>query len=442
MPQYDAGVRPSIGLQIKQARKQRQWSQAKLAHMLNRATGFRFTTTAKYVSKWERGERTPGYEWRPVIESVLDLDLDRAAPDAEAGSRSALSAESVPRHPEAATALGGLTRVQLTPTIYGSLAGDAWPGQYSEREHLDKALQDAGRYLDESVVEYFQGQLDQCMADDGAHGPTSALPAVLSIVGVVEKCAREVKPDVRRQLLRVGARGAEFAGWLYRDAYRPHRALYWRDRAVEWAQESGDWAMQGYILLKKSQSAWDERDGLRMLTLAQSAQAGHWSLSPLVQAEAAQQEARGLAMVGESPQLVNKKLSKAWELFTSAGDRHREPDQLGRHYSEDLLTMQSAICYCEAGEPLKAVEAYRGLLSQERFSYRDRGYFLSLMASALAVAREANSAVETGYHAMRVARQTKSQRTIKELERVCRLLEPWRGQSSVQELRSAVLAGN
>lgn len=64
MPDTDQKVRPAIGLQIKQARQQRRWSQAKLAYMLNRATGFRFTTTAKYVSKWERGERRPGYEWR------------------------------------------------------------------------------------------------------------------------------------------------------------------------------------------------------------------------------------------------------------------------------------------------------------------------------------------------------------------------------------------
>lgn len=82
------------------------------------------------------------------------------------------------------------------------------------------------------------------------------------------------------------------------------------------------------------------------------------------------------------------------------------------------------------------------LLAQERFSYRDRGYFLSLMASALAAAKEPLSAVETSYQAMHVARQTKSQRTIRELERMCQLLEPWRGQSSVRDLRSAVLTGN
>lgn len=421
-----AAIRRAIGAKIRRARRARRWSQSQLARALNHASGG-CVTDAHYVSRWERGERRPGYDWQPVIESVLDLDLDQTALEAEEGSESVRSATPVCPSPEP---------IQVMDSQVSE------DGHYGEREHLGKALQDAGRYLDESVAYHFQRQLDQCIADDGAHGPTSALPIVLSIVGVVERYAREVKPSVRRRLLNVGARGAEFAGWLYRDAYRPDRALYWRDRAVEWSQESGDWSMQGYILLKKSQSAWDERDGLRMLTLAQSVQAGPWKLSPLVQAEAAQQEARGLAMVGESAHLINRKLDEAWELFGSADDRHRQSDQLGCHYSENLLTMQSAICYCEAGEPLKAVEAYRGLIAQERFSYRDRGYFLSLMASALAAAKEPSGAIETGYHAMHVARQTKSQRTIKELERMCQLLEPWRGQSSVRDLRSAVLTGN
>ena len=62
--------------------------------------------------------------------------------------------------------------------------------------------------------------------------------------------------------------------------------------------------MQGYILLKKSQAAWDERDGLRMLTLGQAAHDGPWQLPPLVQAEVAQQEARGLAMTGDPALLL------------------------------------------------------------------------------------------------------------------------------------------
>jgi hypothetical protein len=138
-------------------------------------------------------------------------------------------------------------------------------------------------------------------------------------------------------------------GWLYRDAYQPRLAAHWRDRAVEWAQEAGDWPMQGYILLKKSQAAWDERDGVRMLNLAQAAHDGPWQLPPLVQAEVAQQEARGLAM-----------------------------GELGCHYDRALLTMQTAICYCEAGRPRQAAELYREHLDDERISRRDHGYFLSL----------------------------------------------------------------
>jgi hypothetical protein len=311
----------------------------------------------------------------------------------------------------------------------------------TERDHLTLALRDASRYLDESVVEYFQRQLEACIDDDGTRGPTRTLPAVMAVVGVVEQHARYVKPKIRRQLLTVGARGAEFAGWLYRDVYLPDRALYWRDRAVEWSQEAGDWSMPGYILLKKSQSAWDERDGLRMLTLAQAVQSGPWSLPPLVRADAAQQEARGLAMTGEARDLIERKLDQARELFDSAGPKDRESNQLGRHYSESLLALQSAICYCEAGQPHRAVETYRAL-PYGQFSYRDRGYFLSLMASALAVAGEPDIAIDSGYEALNVARKTNSTRTVQELARVCRLLTPWETRPGVRELRSAVRAAN
>jgi hypothetical protein len=71
------------------------------------------------------------------------------------------------------------------------------------------------------------------------------------------------------------------------------------------------WPMLGYILLKKSQSAWDERDALRILTLTQAAQIGPWALPTLVRAKAAQQEARGLAMTGERRDVVERKLDEA-----------------------------------------------------------------------------------------------------------------------------------
>lgn len=298
-------------------------------------------------------------------------------------------------------------------------------------------MDDARRYLDADVVQYFKRQLDVCAADDGAHGPAQTLPVVLGVVAAIEQHARLVKPTVRRELLSVGAQGAEFVGWLYRDARQLRLSEHWRDRATEWAQEAGDWPMQGYILLKKSQAAWDERDGLRMLTLAQAAHDASWQLPVPVQAEVAQQEARGLAMTGEPTGSVDAKLDEAWNLLN---DTASAPGELGCRYDRSLLTMQTAICYCEAGQPGRAAELYRSHLTDDQFSHRDRGYFLSLMASALAQAAEPDNATDAGHDALTVALETNSQRTMHELVRVCALLEPWRSQPAVRALRDAVLA--
>src|SRR5262249_4228563 len=126
-----------------------------------------------------------------------------------------------------------------------------------ELEHIAAALDDARRYLDGSVVGYFCQQLNRSKADDGNLGPARALPLVLGILGAISQHVREVKPGVRGALLSLAADGAEFAGWLYRDLQDPPSATYWYDRAMEWAQEADDTAMQGYVLLKKSQMAYD-----------------------------------------------------------------------------------------------------------------------------------------------------------------------------------------
>jgi ATP/maltotriose-dependent transcriptional regulator MalT len=159
-------------------------------------------------------------------------------------------------------------------------------------------------------------------------------------------------------------------------------------------------------------------------------------LPPLVQAEVAQQEARGLAMTGEPAGSVDAKLDEAWNLLN---DAECVPGELGSRYDRLLLTMQTAICYCEAGQPGRAVELYRSELTDERFPRRDQGYFLSLMASALAQAAEPDTASDAAHEALTVALQTKSQRTMQELVRVCALLEPWRAQPAVRDLRDAVL---
>jgi tetratricopeptide (TPR) repeat protein len=295
--------------------------------------------------------------------------------------------------------------------------------------------------MDLEVVAYFRRRIAACAASDGATGPKEALPVVLGIVGAIESDSRHVKSSVRSQLLAVGAQGAEFAAWLYRDLGMPEMADHWRDRAIDWAQEAGDLPVQGYVLLKKSQAAWDERDGLRMLALARAVQEGPWRLPIRVRAEAVQQEARGHAMSGDL-EVMERKLDEAQELLadSAAHDDQAGGSQLGAHYGPPLLAMQIAICYCEAGRPGRAVEIFRDQLTSEAFSRRDYGYFASLMASALAAAGEPVEACRVGIDALGIALATNSTRTTREIARVAGRLQPWRRHPPVRDLYDALAA--
>jgi hypothetical protein len=298
------------------------------------------------------------------------------------------------------------------------------------------ALDDARRFFDGPVVDYLRRQLDVCAEEDGVRGPRATLPVVLAIIGLIEGSVRQVKPNVQRELLTVGARGAEFAGWLYRDIGALDWADYWRDRAMEWAQAAGDLPMQGYILLKKSQSAWDTRDAVRMLALARAVQEGPWKVPNKVRAEAAQQEARGQAMLGADLIVVERKLDEAGRIF--ADDSGAE--EPGMPYAAPLLGVQTAICYQEAGRPHRAIEYYDDQLSAHAFSRRDYGYFLSLKGAAFAAARAPDQAADAGLRALAVAAATDSVRTMRELDRLAARLRPWAGRQSVRELCEAVRA--
>ena len=237
--------------------------------------------------------------------------------------------------------------------------------------------------------------------------------------------------------LTVGARSAEFAGWLYRDCGTPDLADYWRDRAMEWAQAAGDSGMQGYVLLKKSQAAWDQRDAIRMFTLAEAVQGGTYQVPTKVQAEAAQQQARGHAMLGDSFDLVQRQLDQAHQLL--AADAGTD-SQMSPHYQAALLAMQTAICYYEADRPAQAVAIYRSQLDKASFSRRDYGYFMALQGSALAAAKEPDEAASVGLTAYSIATTTNSTRTLQELDRLVQQLDTWATRPAVRELRDAVLA--
>ncbi|NED10593.1 helix-turn-helix transcriptional regulator [Streptomyces sp. SID9124] len=303
--------------------------------------------------------------------------------------------------------------------------------------HVAGALDDGRRYLDGSVVAYFGEILEKAKRDDGTLGPKKTLPVMLGLLDAIESQAREVKPQVRRELLAVGAEGAEFVGWLYRDIQQPHAAAFWYDRAMEWAQEADNAAMQGYVLLKKSQMAYDERDALRVLTLAQAAGHRRWQLPVRVRAEVMQQEALGRAMLGDPLDMVRGQLDTAATLLATAPD---DPEALGAYFNGHTRMLRDAITLTEAGKPSMAVELFSDVLSTNAMSHRDTGFFNARRAAALALSGEPDEAARVGTNSAAVAHEVKSERTVRVLGDVLQSLDRWRGRPAVREFRESLTA--
>ena len=308
-----------------------------------------------------------------------------------------------------------------------------------ELEHVTVALDDARRYLDGSVVDYFRQQLRRSKTDDGAFGPARALPMVLGILRAIAQHARDVTPDLRPRLLALGADSAEFAGWLYRDLEDPASAAYWYDRAMEWAQAANDTAMQGYVLLKKSQMAFDQRDAYRVSMLAEAAQHGPWQLPIKIRAEVTQQEALGMAMLGEPMSAIERKIDESCRLLTEASPDD-EAGLSGAYFTAETLSLRCAACYTEAGKPAQAATMFDEVISRGTLSRRDVGFFNARRATALALSGEPDEAAAVGLASVRVAQETHSERTMRVLGEVVRTLEPWSSRPGPRALREAVVA--
>ncbi|MYS21211.1 MULTISPECIES: XRE family transcriptional regulator [unclassified Streptomyces] len=338
--------------------------------------------------------------------------------------------------PTSATEQDAMTSLNRRSVLQGSFAVAALPGlSLTDLQQVASALTDARRQADGPPVTRFRTQLASYKQDDGTLGPKRALPLVLGMLGAIEQSARDASANVRRELLSVGADGAEFAGWLYRDIHRPDIAGFWYDRAMEWAQEADDPAMQGYLLLKKSQMAYDERDAARLFTLAEAAANARWQLPRRVQAEVTQQAALGAAMLGEPLVSVRRKLEDAQALLGLAADDHHE---LGAYFTESTLLLRNAVTLTEAGKPGMAAELFGEVIAAGGLSVRDGGFFNARRAAALALSGEPDEAANVGRESAGVAHAMRSQRTVQVLGEVLQSLARWRSRPAVREFREAL----
>ncbi|MDN5750144.1 MAG: hypothetical protein L0H64_16800 [Pseudonocardia sp.] len=395
-------------------------SRGELADAVNahlwQTTHTRYALDAHTIARYERGVvRWPSAAYRSALRAVLGVATDaqlgfrptrrgRAGAD-RPGPGDDVQAADLPfdRRDVLRTGMAGLAAVAIV---------EAAPADYRrELEHLQ--------------------QLDR------AQGSDRALSGVLGALTSIDTALRASRGADRASLLGIAARSAEFAGFLYRDLGDRVRSLHWHDRAMEWAQQGDDVAMQSYVLLRKAQAAYDQRDAGRMLDLTLAAGRGKAALGPGLRAEIHQQRARGEAMLGATDRDVRRRLDEARDEL-SRGAGRQAPDEPGAHYSEQLLTLQTAVCLTEAGRPAEAVVLYQRILAGGIASARDDAYFRILLSTSLALSGEPDEAARTACGALPVAVATHSRRSIAEARSLLGALRPWRQRSQVRALEDAL----
>ena len=387
------------------------------------------------ISKWEAGGAD--HEPRPELQRALDTLLERATDAEQARLREALSGTTsgsrrvggLPQTPAGGSPASG---VVASGTVAGLPVASA-----DQLRAIGQVVAEARDRAEAELVGFFVARIEDCQVRDGSDGPVEALPATLSVIAAIDLAARQVARATRRDLLTLAARGAEFTGWLYRDAGALDQATYWYDRAAEWAQEAHDPVMQGYILLRRSQLAYDSRDPVRVLSLAEAADGGPWRLPDCVQAEVVQQQALGLGMLGATGEEVEEKLGHAWDLL----GRNR-PDEdarrLGAVLTPDTLTLRTAACYTEAGQGKRAADLFEQVLATRKLSLRDAGYFTARRAAALALADEPDTAATLALESAEIATGARSLRTRRVVAEVADALRPWSDRPMVRALRELV----
>lgn len=287
------------------------------------------------------------------------------------------------------------------------------------------------------AVTYFRSGIDRAKADDGSKGAVSALARMLTILGAIAQLTRDLEPALRPALLSVGAQGAEFTGWLHRDGGDVPAATFWYDRAMEWAQEANDDVLQAYVLLRKSQMAYDLRNRPRAASLAHAAQRYERRLPRPVHAEILQQVALGLAVTGAPMRTVEQTMDDAWHLMTtSAGSTEGHE---GLIISEDTMLLRRAACYTAAGRPASGAEIFAEVIRRGGLSRRDSGFFGARHALALALCGEPDEASQVGIRALNTASETDSRRTRVVLADAVRALAPWRNRPGPRALAEAML---
>ncbi|HWU10335.1 MAG TPA: Twin-arginine translocation pathway signal [Streptomyces sp.] len=290
----------------------------------------------------------------------------------------------------------------------------------------------APQHVDPALIGYFQQQLEGHYRADMFLGPHDLIGTVSAQYQLIDKLACSAKGETRRGLLRVGAAYAALVGWLYQDAGDMDGAAFWRGMTQEIAMRSRDPHLIGYSLVNQAHVRTDLGDGYAVIDLCEAALDDSDRLVPKVRIMAMQQQAHGASLTDDR-RSVDQLLDEADRLLPGVDDDLPWGNACRR--TPGYLEVQRATCYGRLGLGAEAGALWSQVLTLvPETARRDRGVYLARQATAAAVAREPDQALEIARTVATIAVETRSARMRRELVTLERAMRPWHDSPVGQDL--------
>lgn len=205
------------------------------------------------------------------------------------------------------------------------------------------------------------------------------------------------------RVTRLAAEHAQFLAWMAQDQGETTTALSWYDRSHEWALEAGDADMAATTLNMKAHMAWSHGRASRCVGLADAARRTVPNASRGVRGMATQMAARGHALSGAADD-TRQLLAEAEELIVRAAEHPEEEPPWMYFYGETWFALQRGMAAMHLGDWQWARDSLTlGLDALPDQYRRDRTWFRSCLAHALAGAGEAEAALSVALPSVPVA---------------------------------------
>jgi transcriptional regulator with XRE-family HTH domain len=279
------------------------------------------------------------------------------------------------------------------------------------------------RRLDVATVDTLADLLDGQRRLEDQIGSAPLVAPVLAQLEAVTALVREAPDsDLKTSLVDVAGQWAQFAAWLSTTTgdLAAGRRLYLQ--ALEWATEAGNPHMIATALSMRGHLAWITGNLRAMIELSRAAQ---WQpASRGVRALATQQEARGLALIGDDDG-VDVKLAEAEELTVEAADHRGDEPPWMYFFDPDFLTAQRGLAQRYLQRHDQAVELLVDGLDRLAPEIRHAdwiGWYVVQLAAAYAAAGEQAEAIKALDEARDIAERANAARLRGEVDALTRQL--------------------